>query len=247
MTQEVLGKGSWGKVTVATFRGTRVAVKCLHDLIISSYNSEQFALEMTIAAKLRHPNLLLFIGATREKNPVIITELMPTSLYKELQKEKMSKKHVVSIGRDVCCGVNCLHLTKPHPIIHRDISSKNVLLEPLPNGWRAKVADYGSANFANLISTTVNPGCPLYAAPEAAFPYQHSPKMDVFSLGVLLVEMCLGELPATKPSVDREPQIQRIHWPNMASLITTCIREKPDDRPNMSKLISLFDNMKNTI
>ena len=61
---------------------------------------------------------------------------------------------------------------------------------PLPNGWRAKVSDYGSANFMNAVATAA-PGSPVYAAPEARYPDQHSPKMDTFSYGVLLVEiMC---------------------------------------------------------
>ena len=66
MTEEKLNKGGWGMVNVAKFRGLRVAAKCLHEMIISDYNRRQFSREMTIAAKLRHPNLLLFIGATIE-------------------------------------------------------------------------------------------------------------------------------------------------------------------------------------
>ena len=168
MTTEELGKGGWGVVNVAKCR------------------------EMSIAAKLRHPNLLLFIGATREGELVILTELMPTSPRKELEKRELSREQVISIGQDVSCGLSYMHRCRPHPIIHHDISSSNILLDTLSNGWRAKVSDYGSANFTNL-ATTQNPGCVVYAAPEASSPKQHSPKMDVFSLGVLLLDMCLSE------------------------------------------------------
>ena len=65
LTEEVLGKGGWGEVRVAKFRGLRVAAKFLHDVILSNYNRRQFVREMTMAAKLRHPHLLIFIGATR--------------------------------------------------------------------------------------------------------------------------------------------------------------------------------------
>ena len=241
MTTEELGRGGWGVVNVAKFRGLRVAAKCLYQVIISHYNIRQFNREMSIAAKLRHPNLLLFIGATREGELLILTELMPTSLRKELEKRELSREQVISICQDVCRGLSYMHQWRPHPIIHRDISSGNVLLEPLSNGWRAKISDYGSANFTNL-ATTQNPGSVVYAAPEACSPEKHSPKMDVFSLGVLLVETCLSEFPEST-AANRVAQIGRIHWPAMASLIERCTKVNPGDRPNTSDIMSLLDRM----
>ena len=241
ITSEVVGRGGWGEVRVAKFRGLRVAAKSLDRVILSDYNIHQFTREMTIAAKVRHPNLLLFIGATREGEPVILTELMPTSLRKELEKGELP--NIFSVIQDVSCGLNYLHQWRPHPIIHRDISSGNVLLEPLPNCWRAKLSDYGSANFMNQISSlSVAPGCPTYAAPEAKVPRDHTPKMDVFSFGVLLVEMCLHQQPEANP-VLRETQIQRIQWPAMVSLIRRCISERPADRPSMRDITKLLSKM----
>ena len=133
---------------------------------------------MTIAAKLCHPNLLLFIGATREGNLVILTELMPTSLRRELERGEVPRVHITTISQDVACGLCYLHKWKPYPIIHRDISSGNVLLEPLLNGWRAKVSDYGSANFMNDV-TTAGPGCPAYAAPESGQPVDRLSMCDI--------------------------------------------------------------------
>ena len=156
LTEEVVGRGGWGEVRVATFCDLRVAAKFLYDIILSDYNRRQFVREMTIAAKLRHPHLLLFIGATREGQAIILTELMATSLRRELEKGEMPRVHITSISQDVGCALCYLHQWQPNPIIHRDISSANVLLEPLPNGcWRAKVSDYGSANFMNLISSVL--------------------------------------------------------------------------------------------
>ena len=73
LTEETLGTGGWGEVKVANFRGLRVAAKFLHKVIISNYNRRQFSREMAMAAKIRHPNMLLFIGATREGEAVILT------------------------------------------------------------------------------------------------------------------------------------------------------------------------------
>ena len=242
ISSEVVGMGGWGEVKVAKFRGLCVAAKCLYKVILSDYNLRQFTREMTIAAKLRHPNLLLFIGATRKGEPVILTELMPTSLRRELERREMPRVQITSICHDLARALCYLHQWKPYPIIHRDISSGNVLLEPLPNGWRAKVSDYGSANFMNLVSTTTGPGNPFYAAPEAGLPRQHSPKMDTFSFGVLLVEMCLQELP--KSCLERqEEQIQRIQWPAMVSLIRSCTSERSAGRPSMSDIMELLDRI----
>ena len=239
ITDHVLGRGGWGEVRMAEFRGLKVAVKYLHQAILSQYNLRQFMREMNIAAKLRHPNLLLFIGATMDREPMILTELMPTSLRRELEKGPISRNDVATISRDVACGLNYQHQWKPSPIIHRDVSSANVLLQHLSNSWQAKVSDYGSANYINQISNTVGPGSPLYAAPEARYPRLHSPKMDVFSFGVLLVEMCAGEQPETVQEL-QETQISRINWPAMVSIIRECINERPENRPNMSHVMELL-------
>ena len=225
-------------VKVAMFRGIRVAAKVLHQVILSVYNQKLFIREMTIAAKIRHPNLLLFIGATREGEAIILTELMPTSLQKELERSDMQREETISIAQDVACALRYLHQWRHSPIIHRDISSANVLLEPLRNGWRAKVSDYGSANFMNSIKTAA-PGNPAYAAPEARYPDQHSPKMDTFSYGVLLIEMCVRRLPAPN-SMEREAQILQIQWAPMASLVRRCISERPADRPSMRDIMELL-------
>uniref|UniRef100_A0A1X7SFJ7 Protein kinase domain-containing protein n=3 Tax=Amphimedon queenslandica TaxID=400682 RepID=A0A1X7SFJ7_AMPQE len=126
MTEVVLGKGGWGEVKVADFRGLKVAAKCLYEVIISPYNIGTFSREMNIASKIRHPNLLQFIGATTEGNPIILTELMPTSLRKELESGGVAYPAILSISLDVACALNYLHLFKPHPILHRDVSSANV-------------------------------------------------------------------------------------------------------------------------
>ena len=109
-------------VTVAKFRGAQVAVKRIHNQIISRHNIQLFQREMNIAARLRHPNLIQFIGATVEGDMMIIMELMATSLRSHLQKEEyFQPKLAKAISLDVCLGLNYLHLIQPEPIIHRDV------------------------------------------------------------------------------------------------------------------------------
>ena len=196
MTGPELGRGGWATVSVATFRGVQVAAKIIHRQIISHHNIQLFRREMNMAARLRHPNLVQFIGATSEGNMVILTELMPTSLRARLEVGTyLQPQFVKSISRDVARALNYLHQMRPDPIIHRDISSANVLLEPLPAGqWRAKLSDYGTVNLVRQLET-VNPGSPVYAAPEANNPSLQSPKMDIYSFGALMLEMLTGRLP----------------------------------------------------
>ena len=242
VTDKLLGEGGWGKVTVAHFHGLNVAAKVLHKIIISEYNESLFAREMNIASKIRHPNLLQFIGATTEGNPIILTELMPTSLRKELETGGLAYPAILSISVDVACALNYLHLFKPHPILHRDVSSANVLLQPMGVGWRAKVSDYGSANLQPLISTTVNPGNPVYSAPESPYPREHSPAMDVFSYGVLLIEMISRRIPLPG---EREDLINDIRRASFKSLVQRCLIVEYKQRPTMADIITELRLLKN--
>uniref|UniRef100_A0A1X7SUE1 Protein kinase domain-containing protein n=2 Tax=Amphimedon queenslandica TaxID=400682 RepID=A0A1X7SUE1_AMPQE len=237
MTERILGRGGWGEVRVARFHGLEVAAKVLHETIISEYNVSLFSREMNIASKIRHPNLLQFIGATTEGNPMILTELMPTSLRKELESGGVAYPAILSISLDVACALNYLHLFKPHPILHRDVSSANVLLQPMEGGnrWRAKVSDYGSANLQPLIGRTTNPGNPVYSAPEAGNPKEHSPSMDVFSYGVLLLEMITRRIPLPE---ERVGLIEGIRRASFRSLVERCLIVEYRHRPTMNDIIT---------
>ena len=167
MTENCLGRGGWGSVNEGSYCGCTVAVKQIHDLILSRHNRLLFEREMNIASACRHPCLLQFIGATNdERTPLFVTELMEMSLRALLEQRQLSETEITVISLDVARALNYLHQKKPSPIIHRDVSSANVLLWRQGDQWRAKVSDYGTANFMKQ-TMTVAPGNVIYSAPEA--------------------------------------------------------------------------------
>ena len=236
LTGPELGVGGWATVTVAKFRGAQVAVKRIHNQIISRHNIQLFQREMSIASRLHHPNLIQFIGATAEGEMMIIMELMATSLRSQLETEEyFLPKWVKAISLDVALGLNYLHLIQPDPIVHRDISSANVLLEQLPlNKWRAKLTDYGSVNVVCQLRTE-NPGNPAYAAPETSYPRLQSPKMDIYSFGALILEMLTGRLPTPE---DSPSLFRKVQHEQLLHLIRRNLSENPEDRPSASAIIS---------
>ena len=172
MTENCLGRGGWGSVKEGTYCGCTVAVKQIHDLILSPHNRLLFEREMNIASACRHPCLLQFIGATNDEGtPLFVTELMEMSLRALLAQRQLSETEITVISLDVARALNYLHQKKPHPIIHRDVSSANVLLWRQGDQWRGKVSDYGTANFMQQ-TMTVAPGAMIYSSPEALTPNQ---------------------------------------------------------------------------
>ena len=169
LTEKCLGKGGWGSVVEGKYCGCTVAVKQIYEVLLnlSSHNRELFEREMSIASRCRHPCLLQFIGATNDEgSPLFVTELMESSLRKLLEQRSLSTTEVAVISLDVARALNYLHQKKPRPIIHRDISSANVLLWRQADQWRGKVSDYGAANIMQH-TMSVCPGAAVYSAPEA--------------------------------------------------------------------------------
>ncbi|CAB4011544.1 probable serine threonine- kinase DDB_G0271682, partial [Paramuricea clavata] len=174
VSNDLLGKGAWGAVWAGDFFGTKVAVKEYYEIILSPHNLNLLQREINIASYCRHPNLLQFICATKnhQNHLLIVTELMDKALRALVEqhaseRSRLEYQEIKLISVDVARGLNYLHSKKPKPIIHRDISSANVLLST-ENGAvrRAKISDYGSAKFMEKCNTA-NPGSAIYAAPEA--------------------------------------------------------------------------------
>ena len=126
----------------------------------------------------------------------------------------------------------------PIPIVHHDVSSANVLLNAKKDGWQAKLGDFSSANFLAKLGI-VHTG---FVAPEAVDPKQ-GPKMDVYSFGVLLLEMCVGKF--MDQYTLESAKVAVVTWsdPSKKSLgewSKRCTERDSDKRPNMADFIRQY-------
>ena len=199
LTQQIIGSGACGMVHVGWFRGKKVAVKQIHPKKVAPLDPILVQKELSLLSKIHHPNLVLLVAAVLDHptgSPLLVTELMDMSLRTAYEQNKLSgSKPKLAVIRDIAAGLNYLHL-QPDPVIHRDITSANVLLLALAEGrWIAKLSDFVSAKLVRL-ADAVDP----YTAPEtvSSQPLSLSPKLDVFSFGILLCELISQQYPDPK-------------------------------------------------
>ena len=244
-----IGVGGWGSVSKGMFHGRAVAIKQLHSSIVSSDNISRLRREVCLMANIRHPNILLFIAAVFDeavdqlRPPLIVLELLDVDLRKAYKANMVGPRNYTSIFCDVACALNYLHCLR-EPIIHRDLSAPNVLLEAMPNNrWKAKVSDFGSANLARLAQTAAE-GAIIYLAPEClpedsrgpdAPNFPQTPKIDVYSYGVLLCEVMTHTLPTHLKPLRAELERK---WPFMHGLANACTSYSPYDRPTFANILT---------
>ena len=246
-TVSEIGYGGWG----AVFQGNlKVAVKRLHGEIVSSHNMEKVRREMKLLAEVQHPNLVQFIGAVFDRSPpLIVTELLDINLRQAYQQNRLEPGDRLSIFRDIARALDYLH-QRYEPIIHRDVSTPNVLLLQMPdNHWKGKVSDLGSANFLRS-AQTMGEGAILYSPPEVipqAFdplvePPKQTVKIDVYSYGIVLCEVCTSRFPKIEDYRDMILQVQKKH-PQVFELILNCTKKNPLDRTSMAEVLEELSKM----
>lgn len=249
-----IGCGSWGTVHAAKFQGKDVAIKIAHPAIFHESTVELLKREVMIMSHLQHPNLVCFIAAVwdeavekKKATPIIISELMDTNLRAAYAAKSLANS-LISIFRDVAYALHYLHCLR---IIHRDVSSPNVLLKFEPGGSVcAKVSDFGSANLVRH-SKTAGAGAIIYAAPEM-FPREgiHAPprpvtqtsKVDVYSFGILLLEVICAEIPSLETIWELTKRARR-QKPVMYELMKDCTQDVPEQRPTMAEVINRLNGM----
>ena len=206
-----LGTGSYGSVIELKFDGSLCAGKKLHEDLIDARDVGarrrvlNFLEECKLMSKLRHPNITQFFGICVlpcSNLPILVTELLSGSLHDYLtDHENLPLTPKRSILCDVAKGLVYLHSLTP-PIIHRDLTAKNVLLEGL--SLKAKIADLGNSllhvvdpNIASFGKTMTRiPGTLSYMPPEAQDgKTKYGSKLDIFSFGHLALFTITQVLP----------------------------------------------------
>ena len=241
---EEIGRGAWATVYHATFQGKRVAAKMLHNTLLSSKRFlELFLREMDVAVLCQHKNIVTFVGATLGDSPVILMELMDTNLRNAYRQEnnkiRISDHEMFRICHDIAAALNFLH-TLSDPVIHRDVSSANVLLKQTNGKWLAKLGDFGTTKIQRLANTPC-PGAAVYSAPESSDPSRHSTKMDVYSFGILFLE-CLARTFPYDNLDELRSHVQRYH-PNYYNIIYHCINRDTEVRPTMHDIMINIDKL----
>ncbi|KAB2014841.1 hypothetical protein ES319_D09G255500v1 [Gossypium barbadense] len=165
---EQIGQGSCGTVYHGLWYGSDVAVKVFSKQEYSDDVIDSFRQEVSLMKRLRHPNVLLFMGAvTSPQRLCIVTEFLPRgSLFRLLQRNttKLDWRRRVHMALDVARGMNYLHHCNP-PIIHRDLKSSNLLVD---KNWIVKVGDFGLSRLKHktYLTTKTGKGTPQWMAPE---------------------------------------------------------------------------------
>ncbi|XP_018450227.2 serine/threonine-protein kinase STY46 isoform X1 [Raphanus sativus] len=241
-----IASGSYGDLYKGTYCSQEVAIKVLKPERLDSELEKEFAQEVFIMRKVRHKNVVQFIGAcTKPPHLCIVTEFMPGgSVYDYLHKQKGVFKlpALLKVAIDICKGMNYLHQNN---IIHRDLKAANLLMD---EHEVVKVADFGVARVkAQTGVMTAETGTYRWMAPEVIEhkPYDH--KADVFSYGIVLWELLTGKIPyeymtplqAAVGVVQKglRPTIAKKTHPKMRELMERLWEKDPTLRPDFSEII----------
>ena len=212
--------------------------------LVSQSQKEVFEQEMVFAIRLRHPNLVSYYGAIKQdRETIILSEPMLINLRDEIENtcqhpEYIPRKHLLSIAIDISSALNYIHHLTPQPVIHRDLKSANVFLKVTSNeSMLAKISTL--SHFQGELQPQRDQESLVYAAPESSDPALISAKMDIFSFGVLLVEMFSARFPFIE---HRSALIESIDSP-IQQLIKICLMEDPKMRPSAAQLIKSIQSI----
>ena len=275
--KETLGVGSYGRVCKAKCGQLPCAAKLLHDTMFGNNDPgirkfvERFEQECQFLRMIKHPNVVQFLGTVRDPQSgrlALLMELMDESLTRFLERSTgpLPYHTQLNICHDVALALAYLH---SNDIIHRDLSSNNVLL--IGEGSRAKVTDFGMSKLESInprmTPLTMCPGTQACMPPEALVnPPRYSNKLDCFSHGVLAIQIVTRQFPnptdATTTVEDARYTTGVIHAPvperkrrkkdidlvdpnhPLLPLALHCLKDKDTERPSAVELCGRLTTLK---
>ena len=268
---KVLGVGSYGKVCKAKYGQLLCAAKLLHNTMLKSSDPgrfklvQQFEQECQFLSMIRHPNIVQYLGTFTDPNSkrlALLMELMDESLTRFLERSTGPLPYHIQlkICHDVALALSYLH---SNAIIHRDLSSNNVLL--IGEGIRAKVTDFGMSKLMDMNfsmnSMTLCPGAQVYMPPEAlTMPPHYSSKLDCFSHGVLTIQTITrnfpkpgsnpkqpaGQATVLFPETERRKKDLDLIGPNhpLLPIALHCIKDRDTERPSADEICERLAGLK---
>ncbi|KAL3511094.1 hypothetical protein ACH5RR_030495 [Cinchona calisaya] len=261
----IIGKGSFGEILKACWRGTPVAVKrILPNLSDDRLVIQDFRHEVNLLVKLRHPNIVQFLGAVTEKKPLmLITEYLRGGDLHQHLKEKgaLSPATALKFALDIARGMAYLH-SEPNVVIHRDLKPRNVLLVNT-NADHLKVGDFGLSklirvqNSHDVYKLTGETGSYRYMAPEVFKHRKYDKKVDVFSFAMILYEMLEGDPPLSHyEPYDAAKYVAEGHRPmfrakgfipELRELVEQCWAADMNHRPPFLEILKRLEKIKDNL
>ena len=274
--EQTIGTGSYGAVCKAKCDELPCAAKLLHHALFQFNDpgttaiARRFEQECEILCALRHPHIVQFIGTYRDPDSyqtVLLMELLEDSLthFLESSEERLPYHLQVNLCYDIILAISYLH---SNGIIHRDLSSNNVLLT---DSKRAKVTDFGMSTLLEvnprISQQTQCPGTMAYMAPEALHHSAHyTQALDIFSVGVLCIQIITRQFPDPGPSTrmveDPRSPTGTIHIPcieaerrrdhidliepnhPLLSIAHDCLKYREGDRPTAVQICNRLEVLK---
>ena len=260
----VLGIGSSCQVHRGLYKRTPVAIKVMKANVVNVDLRREFMREVTAMLRLRHPNLVLFMGACIDCGLAIVTEFCEgESLFKLLHERKdvmLSWQQKLKMSADIAHGMNYLHEITP-PIIHRDLKSLNLLLHKPVYGPSdpilVKITDFGVSKILDDPShMTGQMGTCHWMAPEVIANRPYGLSADVYSYGIVLWEIVCRETPYRNipPVSIAERVVRNGERPSLTTvpsscpaalkeLMVKCWQTDPSKRPTFSEVLDWLERI----
>lgn len=263
-----IGMGAYGTVYKSSFHHTVAAVKVLHSQ--EARRTKQFDQELEILSKIRHPHLLILLGACPEHGCLAYEYMENGSLEERLFRKSNTPAipwfERYRIAWEVASALVFLHNAKPKSIIHRDLKPANILLD---RNFVSKIGDVGlsmmlqpdSSSITSMYNDTLGPvGTMCYIDPEYQRSGLISPKSDVYALGMVIMQLLTAK-PAIALAHLMETAIEDDHlaevldpeageWPiqetkELAKLGLSCSELRRRDRPDLKdEVIPTLERLK---
>jgi len=253
-TEEIIGKGSMGKVYLAKdilLGDIPVAVKFLAKALLNKKMRDRFRSEARTCAQLGNKNLhivrVMDYGVDDDEVPFYVMEYLKGSSLNELVKQRdIPLPRFLKLTRQICLGLQCAHR---EGVIHRDIKPRNILIiEDSSIGEMAKVLDFGIARMMeDGQETTSFMGTLAYASPEQMEGKELDCRSDIYSLGIMMYELLTYKMPLRadahnfaswyKTHHHQEPRTFEEARPGvklpktLAEMVMGCLEKLPENRP----------------